>query len=210
MTNINPYINKYETYVVKRQKTFNILSKALFTSYVIIFVWIVIFKCGLVDDLKITHYYISKMTWYERLINISEIESLIYRIRIGEYFHRSILEPFLNIVIFVPLGMYITYFQSRKRIFNTYIISFVISLLIELAQFITMIGGFSYLDLVTNVIGGILGYFACLIIYDKERIYKLNIVSIVFLIIAIPIAAFSIYSTIANISFYIDVILRRL
>ena len=186
------------------------MSKVLFTSYVIIFVWIVIFKCGLVDDLKITHYYISKMTWYERLINISEIESLIYRIRIGEYFHRSILEPFLNIVIFVPLGVCITYFQSRKRIFNTYIISFVISLLIELAQFITMVGGFSYLDLVTNVIGGILGYFACLIIYDKERIYKLNFVSIVFLIIAIPIAAFSIYSTIANISFYIDVILRRL
>ena len=192
------------------KKTFYDISKILFISYIIIFIWIVIFKCSLVDDLKITHQNISRLSLYERLLNTSEIESLIYRIQTGEYLHRSILEPFLNIVIFVPIGMYVTYFQRKKSIFNTYITSLILSLSIELIQFATMIGGFSYLDLITNVIGGILGYFAYRIIYRETRIRILNAISIVFLLLAAPIAILAIVSTIANINFYIDVVLRRL
>ena len=192
------------------KKTFYDISKILFISYTIIFIWIVIFKCSLVDDLKITHQNISRLSLYERLLNTSEIESLIYRIQTGEYLHRSILEPFLNIVIFVPIGMYVTYFQRKKSIFNTYITSLILSLSIELIQFATMIGGFSYLDLITNVIGGILGYFAYRIIYRETRIRILNAISIVFVSLAAPIAILAIVSTIANINFYIDVVLRRL
>ena len=192
------------------KKTFYDISKILFISYTIIFIWIVIFKCSLVDDLKITHQNISRLSLYERLLNTSEIESLIYRIQTGEYLHRSILEPFLNIVIFVPIGMYVTYFQRKKSIFNTYITSLILSLSIELIQFATMIGGFSYLDLITNVIGGILGYFAYRIIYRETRIRILNAISIVFVSLAAPIAILAIVSTIANIDFYIDVVLRRI
>ena len=192
------------------KKTFYDISKILFISYTIIFIWIVIFKCSLVDDLKITHQNISRLSLYERLLNTSEIESLIYRIQTGEYLHRSILEPFLNIVIFVPIGMYVTYFQRKKSIFNTYITSLILSLSIELIQFATMIGGFSYLDLITNVIGGILGYFAYRIIYRETRIRILNAISIVFVSLAAPIAILAIVSTIANIDFYVDVVLRRL
>ena len=192
------------------KKTFYDISKLLFVSYIIIFIWIVIFKCSLVDDLKITHQNISRLSLYERLLNTSEIESFIYRIQTGEFLHRSILEPLLNIVIFVPIGMYLTYFQKEKSIFNTYVISFILSLSIELIQFATMIGGFSYLDLITNVIGGVAGYFAYSIIYREERIRSLNVISIVSLSLTTPIAILAIISTTANIDFYIDVVLRRL
>lgn len=192
------------------RKTFYDISRLLFISYIIIFIWIVIFKCSLVDDLKITHQTISKLSFYERILNPSEIESLIYRIQIGEYFHRSILEPLLNIVIFVPIGLYITFFQKEKSILNTFLVSLAMSLSIELIQLATMIGGFSFLDLITNVIGGVIGYSAYRIIYREKRIRILNIISIVLLSISAPISIFGIISTIANIDFYIDVVLRRL
>lgn len=192
------------------KKTLDTLSRLVFASYMIIFIWIVIFKCGFVDDLKITHKYISSLTIYQRIINPAEIQSLIYRIQIGEYFHRSILEPFLNIVIFVPVGLYVTFFQNKKRIFNTYLISFAISMAIELIQLATMIGGFSFLDLVTNTIGGIAGYFAYKLIYNESRVKVLNIISVIVSIIALPIAIYAIYNAAINIDFYIDVVLRRL
>lgn len=192
------------------KKTLDTLSRLVFASYMIIFIWIVIFKCGFVDDLKITHKYISSLTIYQRIINPAEIQSLIYRIQIGEYFHRSILEPFLNIVIFVPVGLYVTFFQNKKRIFNTYLISFAISMAIELIQLATMIGGFSFLDLVTNTIGGIAGYFAYKLIYNESRVKVLNIISVIVSIIALPIAIYAIYNVANNIDFYIDVVLRRL
>ena len=192
------------------KKTLDTLSRLVFASYMIIFIWIVIFKCGFVDDLKITHKYISSLTIYQRIINPAEIQSLIYRIQIGEYFHRSILEPLLNIVIFVPVGLYVTFFQNEKRIFNTYLISFAISMAIELIQLTTMIGGFSFLDLVTNTIGGIAGYFAYKLIYNESRVKVLNIISVIVSIIALPIAIYAIYNAVNNIDFYIDVVLRRL
>ena len=192
------------------KKTLYTLSRLVFASYMIIFIWIVIFKCGFVDDLKITHKYISSLTLYQRIINPAEIQSLIYRIQIGEYFHRSILEPFLNIVIFVPVGLYVTFFQNEKRIFNTYLISFAVSMALELIQLATMIGGFSFLDLVTNTIGGIIGYFVYKLIYNESRVKGLNIISVIVSIIAIPIAVFAIYNTAINIDFYIDIVLRRL
>ena len=195
---------------INDKKTLNCISKILFISYMIIFVWVVIFKCGFVDDLKITHQFQSRLSFWERIINTSEIENLIYRIQIGEYFHRGILEPFLNIIIFIPVGLYITFFQKEKRIFNTYIISMGISLAIELIQLTTMIGGFSFLDLVTNVTGGLMGCLIYHILYDDKRICVLNIASIVSSIFLVPIALFAIYNTIVNIQFYVDVVLRRL
>ena len=195
---------------VNDKKTLNCISKILFISYMIIFIWIVIFKCGFVDDLKIKHQIQSRLSLCERIINTGEIKNLIYRIQIGEYFHRGILEPFLNIIIFIPVGIYITFFQKEKRIFNTYITSVVISLAIELTQLATMIGGFSFLDLVTNVAGGLIGCLIYHIIYDDKRIRVLNIASIVSSIFMVSIALFAIYNTIINIQFYIDVALRRL
>lgn len=195
---------------INDKKTLNFISKILFISYMIIFVWIVIFKCGFVDDLKITHQFQSRLSFWERIINTSEIENMIYRIQIGEYFHRGILEPFLNIVIFIPVGLYITFFQKEKRIFNTYVTSILISLAIELTQLATMIGGFSFLDLVTNVAGGLIGYFIYRLIYNESRIRVLNITSIAISIFMVPIAIFAVFNTIINFQFYIDVVLRKL
>jgi glycopeptide antibiotics resistance protein len=73
-----------------------------------------------------------------------------------------------------------------------------------------MIGGFSFLDLITNVIGGAIGYCAYRIIYRETRIRMLNAISIAFLSLATPTAIFAILSTIANIDFYIDVVLRKI
>ncbi len=210
MMSINQYISRFDIMRLNDKLTFNRISKLLFLFYMIIFIWVVIFKCNLIDDLRITHQQISRLSFYERVINPSEIQSLIYRIQIGEIFHRSLLEPFLNIVIFVPVGMYVTLFQNKKRIFNTYFVSLAISFSIELIQLATMIGGFSYLDIITNVTGGLIGYVIYRILYSEKRIHNLSIASVIVLSLIAPIAVFSIINTALNIEFYIDVVLRRL
>ena len=210
MMSTSQYISRSDTMRLNDKHTFYKISKLLFISYMIIFVWVVIFKCNWIDDLRITHRYISSITFYERVINVGEIQSLIYRVQTGEIFHRSILEPFLNIVIFVPVGMYVTLFQNKKRIFNTYLVSLAISFATELIQLGTMIGGFSYLDIITNVTGGLIGYFIYRILYNEKRFYGLSIASISVMSLLAPIAVFAIINTILNMEFYIDVTLRRL
>lgn len=63
-----------------------------------------------------------------------------------------------NVILFIPLGFYLAYFYKINKIYLILIISFIISLMIEVIQF--HIGrAFDVDDILLNVIGGLIGYF---------------------------------------------------
>jgi len=76
----------------------------------------------------------------------------------------TFLEPLFNILLFVPLGIYLRYYFGRTW-WQVILISFALSLLLELIQLSALFGVyprpyrmFDVDDLITNTLGGALGY----------------------------------------------------
>ncbi len=100
-----------------------------------------------------------------------------------------IVEVMLNVIIFIPLGIYYKLMDySFKR---SVIYGFVYSLILELSQFILKIGITDITDIITNTLGVIFGYGIYLLLFkivnNKDN---LNII-------------FKIYATIGTIIFVI-------
>lgn len=78
-------------------------------------------------------------------------------------------ESILNIIIFIPLGIYTGLLFKRWHYVKKLLLFFLISLLFEALQFIFRIGAFDVSDIITNTTGGIIG----LIIFTAiERLFN--------------------------------------
>lgn len=113
------------------------LTKILLIVYLIVMGWIILLKLGV--QFSYTE---------ERKINLILFANGYY----------SMMETIMNVVIFVPLGIYAgILFRNRAFGFNL-IFFFLISLLLEALQYVFKLGTFDITDLLTNTTGGILGY----------------------------------------------------
>lgn len=70
-----------------------------------------------------------------------------------------------NIVIFVPLGVYITLFSRDKRVWKNALLVVAASLVVETVQVIFRMGIGDIDDVILNGIGGLLGVLLCRWIY---------------------------------------------
>ncbi|GFP77004.1 VanZ family protein [Clostridium fungisolvens] len=80
-----------------------------------------------------------------------------------------------NIVIFIPLGVYLPLLKKDKRVINNILFIFIMSLLVEIIQGILGIGASDIDDIILNCLGGyigILGYkFLLLILRDEKKVH---------------------------------------
>jgi glycopeptide antibiotics resistance protein len=112
------------------------LTTVLFIIYLIALCWILLFKLGV------------RFSYMEnRNVNLIPFrEPLILS---GE--------NILNVVVFVPLGIYAGVLFTRWRFGKKLFFFFFISLLVEALQFILAVGAFDSTDVITNTLGGIIG-----------------------------------------------------
>ena len=114
----------------------NRLPTILFIVYLIALSWILLFKLG------VRFSYMG-----DRRVNLIPFsEPLILD---GE--------NILNVVIFVPLGIYAGILFERWNFGKKLFLIFLISLLVEGLQFILAVGAFDITDIITNTLGGITG-----------------------------------------------------
>jgi glycopeptide antibiotics resistance protein len=66
-------------------------------------------------------------------------------------------ENILNVLIFVPLGIYVIILFEGWTFGKKLLFFFLISLLIEGLQYVLGIGAFDVTDLITNTLGGVIG-----------------------------------------------------
>ena len=80
-----------------------------------------------------------------------------------------------NIVIFVPLGTYLSLFKNNKRVITNLLFIFIVSLFVEIIQGLSGIGASDIDDIILNCLGGligILGYkFLLFILRDEKKVY---------------------------------------
>lgn len=81
-------------------------------------------------------------------------------------------EIIMNVVIFVPLGIYAGVLYKRWTIRRTLFLFFLISLICEVFQYILGVGASDITDIINNTFGGIIG----LMMYKGiEKIFKNSI-----------------------------------
>ncbi|MEG1003760.1 MAG: VanZ family protein, partial [Clostridium sp.] len=99
----------------------------------------------------------STNRYFSRTLNLIPFNDIL-----NGYYNK--LDIFGNIILFIPLGIYINIImKNNKALKNIYIIV-VISLLLETIQYIFGIGASDITDIITNTIGGILGIFIYMIL----------------------------------------------
>ena len=119
----------------------NRITIILFISYLVAICWILLFKLGV----RFSYMGNRKVN----LIPFSEPLILNGKIDVGEII--------LNVVIFVPLGVYTGILFGRWVFGRKLFFLFLISLIVEGLQFILAVGAFDITDIITNTLGGIIG-----------------------------------------------------
>jgi glycopeptide antibiotics resistance protein len=152
----------------ERQKR---LSYAVFGIYFILLVWLVLFKFS---------------TSFSDLPNIRSINLIPLYYDQQTSTHGK--EVFFNIIVFIPLGIYVQVFRHNWNIITKWTVAVLTSLLLEVIQFIFAIGASDITDLIGNTLGGMLGILSCMMlkkIAPKKFISIINLLGMCIEIIAI-------------------------
>lgn len=145
--------------MVKNRKHLKIVISMLFITYLVILVWVILFKLQFsLGDID-----------HARSINLIPFH---YSTAVEEQFHMK--EVMDNVLIFIPFGILLSMLASKMRLRNKFIIIFGTSLALETMQFVLSVGGTDITDLITNSLGGIIGIalYALLlkVVKDKHKI----------------------------------------
>ena len=193
----------------KEIKRLNILSIILFCIYILLLIWIVLFKCNIYLSITNGYFEFKTLTLKERFD--------YYLIPFIDYFNNDSTQTFikfkdgiLNVFVFIPLGLYLSFFIKKNKFIKVIFYTFLISLLFEIIQLFSLLGSFQTEDLILNIFSGLLGYIIYKIIYKEKNIKVLNILSLICIIILTPILIYGVINTINMIDVYIDVITRSL
>ncbi len=147
------------------------VSYIVFSVYFILLIWLVLFKFA---------------------TSLSELPSMRSINLIPFYYNQEtnthLNEILYNIIVFVPLGVYVQLFKENWKIATKCLLVFGISFLFEVVQFIFAIGASDVTDLLGNTFGGIGGILFCIImrkLAPKKFISMINVSGLLIEIAAI-------------------------
>ncbi|MBQ9783984.1 MAG: VanZ family protein [Clostridia bacterium] len=195
---------------LRNVETFKFLSKIVFILYLFLLIWVVVFKCNIfLNGLYIHYEKMAHLSIFER-ISLNSIPFIEYFLPEYKYELLEMLrDDLLNILLFVPFGLYLSYFSTKNKLFKTVLIILLSSFLLEVFQLFSLLGVFSTKDIILNILGGILGYLIYKLIYRESRVMIFNIISMIIIIFSFSLSIYALINTIKNIEVYLDIILRR-
>ena len=185
-----------------KKKSFNVLMITAFIMYVLVLILAIMLKTFMVDDLIVSHNYLSTFTLKERFIRgikLIEFYKIEYELQIID---KTIILDLLNCVVFIPFGIFVSHFIKKHKVLITMLITFVFSVFIELFQLFTIIGSFMLNDLITNVIGGLIGSILYVVITKNKKYGIYNILISVFLLLETILVLYLSIDFIDNIDIY--------
>ena len=101
----------------------------------------------------------------------------------------QIFDEFFNMIIFAPFGIALPLINKKIKILPQVLFCFCLSLIIEVTQYFTAIGGLASDDLIMNTLGYFLGLVFYILIFkklsDKTNYRVLLIVDVLLCIIAV-------------------------
>ena len=147
-----------------KKKTINLLLIVPFVFYTGFLFWNILFKY--VSPLEV----FSGDRYLSRTINLIPFNDIIQ----GNY---NKLDLFGNIILFIPLGIYISILLDKDKTLKNMLIILIVSLVFESCQYIFGIGATDITDIITNTFGGVIGIYVykmlILLFKDGERLKKI-------------------------------------
>lgn len=192
-------------------RRFQTLSVILFSLYLFLLVWLIALKCNMKITITDTYYIFGKMTWGEKLRFAEHSCLSLFKESTWKSVLRAPRQDVLNVVAFLPFGIYLGYFIRIFKLPITVLVSFSLSLVFETVQLLTNIGCFSAVDLITNTIGGLIGYMIYKLIYKdtEKRIKLLTAVTYVVMAAVVILVCYALVKTASMLGFYWDILSRR-
>jgi glycopeptide antibiotics resistance protein len=161
-----------------------------FFIYVVLLIWVIIFKWT---------------NFFSVTVSINNFRHLDLASRYDAcyewFFYFELKDLILNIILFLPLGIF--YLLVLKRRFLVIPLGFLLVILLEISQFFTCVGMFNVYDIFGNMIGIILGYLFYLVFKKIYTPKVVNILNSFVIVLCSPIAIYAIYMTLKNIEVYI-------
>ena len=155
----------------------NKLITILFGIYLIILIWIILFKMQ--TDLEFLPYIRSV-----NLVPFGQSDIINGKIDLDEIIN--------NCLIFIPVGIYVEMLARNRKFYQKIIPIFLITLFLEISQFILHIGATDITDIIMNTLGGMIGILSISILYKffKNREKVNQILSVLALICTVMVVAF--------------------
>lgn len=138
-------------------------------------------------------------------VNATPLHIRLKLIPFNTFFERGFyfsLEYFLNVVIYVPMGIYLMP-TSKENVPLCVLISFASSLAFEVFQFFTGFGGFDITDIVCNGVGGVVGILAYKLFRVRGTDKTANVVNLCVIVLSTPAVIFAIVNTIIHRHLYV-------
>ena len=177
---------------MKITKKIHTLSIIVFILYMLLLVWIIALKCNMrlaILDAKI----------YNRMFTLTERFEMYL-----SYFAKTDFEDgAVNVLVFIPLGLLFPFLFKKHIYSKTILFGFLMSAAFEILQIINCIGAFTYIDIINNTAGALLGAILHRLLrpHAKERPLEITFVVLIFILIPTLIAAT--LNTIAHIEYYL-------
>lgn len=159
------------------KKIINVLFFVSFIFYISFLLWNILFKY--VSPIELFR---SEREFY-RSLNLIPFNDIME----GNY---NQLDVIGNVILFIPLGIYVYMFLKKLKWYENIVIIALISLAFEVSQYIFAIGASDITDIITNTVGGSIGIGIYLIIKKifREDMKVKNFVSICSTLVMIPVA----------------------
>lgn len=148
---------------IRDSKSIRKAGKVLFVLYIAFIIYFLIFsdwygRAGVQEDYRYN------------LVLFREIKRFWqYREQLGLF--AMFTNLFGNVIIFIPLGVFMPMASKRRNFFATTFYSFGLSLGVEVFQLISKVGSFDVDDLLLNTVGGMIGYLCYVICCAIRRKY---------------------------------------
>ena len=123
--------------------------------YLLLLIWAIVFKFSVISAIDIN----VKKSLGERFINGFHFFDYFYESNPWLVW-RGFIIAILNILVFMPWGIYASFFYDKKR---TVCFAFLFSFVVEFIQLFANFGVFSLEDIILNTLGGFLG----ILLYQK-------------------------------------------
>lgn len=127
-----------------KKKIINNLFIIGFIFYALFVIWNILFKYSSPLEL------FSSSREYSRTINLIPFNDIL-----NGYFNK--MDIFGNVILFIPLGIYINMIGENSKIYINICKIIIISLIFECIQYIFGLGASDITDIITNTMGGIIG-----------------------------------------------------
>lgn len=147
---------------MNKRNTQRNLTKLLLFIYLLVLTWIILFKMQIdIVNLEMDYHNINLIPFQGSLIINGKMDWT---------------EIILNVIAFIPYGVYISMLKENRNIFLKTLPVFLTSFLYEAIQYIFAIGASDITDLLGNTLGGLIGI---ALFWLLSKILKENTIKII-------------------------------